>query len=158
VDHAAPSQARLTTYNSTANPPCCEIMDMEAYKVGPGQTVWYVVDAWKANELIRSTSPIRMDLPSWFRGPLRVDMAKTGNDQWTIAWETFPEASSYGVLVRIDGTLISVLNNTSIPPGQTQLNLSGLTSGTQYSVYVSGEVMWNGKRQTRAGSTMYTAP
>jgi hypothetical protein len=111
-----------------------------------------------ANNLIRTSPQIRMDLPSWFRGPLRVDMAKTGNDQWTIAWETFPEASSYAVLVRIDGTLINVLNNVSIPPGQTQLNLGGLTSGTRYSVYVSGAVMWNGKRMTRAGSTLYTAP
>lgn len=153
-----PSQARLSTNNTAVNPPCCEVMDVEAYKVGVGQTVWYVLDAWDNNTLIKSTDPIRIDLPSWFRGPLRVDVAKTGNDQWTIGWEAVEGAFSYLVSVKIDGTTINLLSSPNIPPGQTQINLSGLYPGTRYSVFVSGSFMWDGQRLTRDGTTWYTAP
>ncbi|HEY7634723.1 MAG TPA: fibronectin type III domain-containing protein [Gemmatimonadales bacterium] len=153
-----PSQARLTTHNYVANPPCCEIMDMEAYKVGVGQTVWYMVDAWSGTTLIKSTAPIRMDLPSWFTGPLRVDVAKTGNDQWTIGWEPVVGATSYLVWVRINGGQINTLYNPNVPASQRQLTLSGLYPGTQYLVYVSGSVTWNGMKLGRSGSIWYTAP
>lgn len=153
-----PSQARLTTNNYLVNPPCCEIMDVEAYKVGVGQPVWYVVDAWNGSTILKSTAPIRMDLPNWFRGPLRVDIAKTGSDQWTIGWEPVEGATSYLVWVKIDGTAINHLYNNNIPAGQTQLNISGLYPGTRYSIYVSGSLMWSGEKLSRYGTTWYTTP
>jgi hypothetical protein len=153
-----PSQARLTTNNYLANPPCCEIMDVEAYKAGVGQTVWYAVDAWNGSSLIKSSSPIRMDLPDWFRGPLGVSIAKTGTDQWTVGWEPVSGATSYLVWVQIYRTNINLLYNANVPPGQTQINLGGLSSGTQYRIYVSGDLMWNGQKAYRYGETVYTAP
>jgi hypothetical protein len=152
------SQVSLTMNNYVANPPCCEIIDRAAYMVGIGQTVYYVIDAWAGPNLILSSSPIRMDLPTWFAGPLNVDFEKTGGNQWTIGWEPVQSATNYLVWVQLGDGPISIYYNKQIPPGQTQLTLGGLQSGSRYHLIVNGLIPWNGTVSSRDGSMYYTAP
>ncbi len=43
-----------------------------------------------------------------------------------------------------------------VPTNQTQLNVSGLQSGTRYGLYVSGSVMWNGTQASRDNTKYFT--
>lgn len=93
-----PPQVSFSLNNYVVNPPCCEVEDLQAYLVGVGQTVYYVVDAWAGSSLLMSTAPLRMDLPT-----------------------------------------------------QTQLNLSGLQSGTRYRVHFGiGDLERHGDLPRRA--------
>jgi hypothetical protein len=152
------TQVSLSTNNYVVNPPCCEIIDRAAYTVGVGQTVYYVIDAWAGPNLILSSTPVRMDLPIWFAGPLNVDLEKTGSNQWTIGWEPVQTATNYLVWVQLGDGPINIYYNSQIPPGQNQLTLGGLQSGSRYHLIVEGIVPWNGTKASRDGSMYYTAP
>ena len=146
----------LVLNNYVVNPPCCEIEDRNAYTVGVGQTVYYVIDAWSGTSLLMSSAVQRMDLPMWFSGPLNIDLEKTGANQWTIGWEPVATATSYLVWLQVNDGPINILYNPNVPANQTQLNVSGLQSGTRYRLYVSGSVMWNGTKASRDSTKYFT--
>ncbi len=143
--------------NYSRSPICCEGFDRLAYQAGAGTTLWYVIDALAGSTVIGSSAPIQVDLPAWFRGPLSVDIVKTGTNQWTIGWESVSQAQSYTVLLRL-GSAIIAYQNLNIPPTQSQVNINGLYSGNTYQLQVYANIPYNGTVLQRAGNKSYTAP
>lgn len=137
---------------------CCEIIDLFAYKTGPGHPLWYIVDAWAGASLLMSSPVVQYDLPPFFKGPIRVEMARTAPNEWTVGWEPEFNVTSYNVSVRAGRGTLELYRNLSIPAPQTQIKLNGLQSGIQYRVEVAATIPWNGANEVRRGMTMYTAP
>lgn len=152
-----PADTRAILQNLAVTPNCCEIYDEGAYKLGGGRSLWYVIDALNGTSPMFTSLPLQIDLPVWFRGPLSIDIQKTGSDQWTIAWEAVQEATSYRVILRMgSGVITTYLKDFS--PGTNQVNINGLVSGSLYSLYVTAVIPYNGTVSGRAGQKDYKAP